>query len=224
MIVLPTADEPVKKGPLKPMPRRVGEDHHFAMSANAIDLDSILGDFESPAPPVHAVSEDVEVDLSISLDTIKNDATNSTDGAFAAAGRDLSPANSMATARGITQGEAPVLANQYNTNVSHMMDAAKTLYGANSGTAGAITGNGTARTLTADTGFFWFFNSANVELVVKILDGRSINGNFWVFYGALSDVAYTLTITDTQTNRTKTFTNPQGTLASVADTAALPGP
>jgi hypothetical protein len=75
------------------------------------------------------------------LDTIKNDATNSTDGAFAAAGRDLSPANSMATARGITQGEAPVLAGQYNTNVSNMMDAAKTLYGANSGTAGAITGN-----------------------------------------------------------------------------------
>ena len=68
------ADEPVKKGPLKPMPRRVEEDHHFAMSANAIDLDSILGDFESPAPPVHAVSEDVEVDLSISLDTIKKPA------------------------------------------------------------------------------------------------------------------------------------------------------
>ena len=65
------ADEPVKKAPLKPMPRRVDEDHHFAMSANAIDLDSILGDFEDPPPPVHATSEDVEVDLSISLDTIK---------------------------------------------------------------------------------------------------------------------------------------------------------
>jgi tetratricopeptide (TPR) repeat protein len=65
------ADEPVKKPPLKPMPRRVDEDHHFAMSANAIDLDSILGDFESPAPPVHAPSEEVEVDLSIVLDDIE---------------------------------------------------------------------------------------------------------------------------------------------------------
>ena len=67
------ADEPVKKGPLKPMPRRVGEDHHFAMSANAIDLDSILGDFDEPAPaPVHASVEDDEVDLS--FDTVKKSA------------------------------------------------------------------------------------------------------------------------------------------------------
>jgi hypothetical protein len=35
-------------------------------------------------------------------------------------------------------------------------------------------------------------------------------------------VRYTLTITDTQTGRVKTYTNPAGTLASVADTQALP--
>jgi tetratricopeptide (TPR) repeat protein len=65
------ADEPVKKAPPSPAPRRA-DDRHFAMSANAIDLDSILGDFDSPAsPPVHAKSEDVEVDLSISLDNIR---------------------------------------------------------------------------------------------------------------------------------------------------------
>jgi tetratricopeptide (TPR) repeat protein len=69
---------PVKKAPPpppKPAPRRGGEDHHFAMSANAIDLESILGDFEAavappPPPPVRA-SADAEVDLSISIDTIK---------------------------------------------------------------------------------------------------------------------------------------------------------
>ncbi len=86
------------------------------------------------------------------------------------------------------------------------------------------TGLGTAQILTGDTGYFWFFDPANVELVVKILDGRSVNGEFWVFYGALSNVAYTLTVTDTATGRTKTYSNPQGTLASVADTSALPGP
>ena len=48
-----------------------GGSSHFELSANAIDLESILGDFESPAPPVHAASEDVEVDLSIVLDDIK---------------------------------------------------------------------------------------------------------------------------------------------------------
>jgi len=70
------AEEPAKKTPPpppKPAPRRGGEDHHFAMSANAIDLDSILGDFEAaaaPPPPVRA-STDVEVDLSVTIDTIK---------------------------------------------------------------------------------------------------------------------------------------------------------
>jgi tetratricopeptide (TPR) repeat protein len=69
------AEEPVKKIAPKPVPRRSAEEQQFAMSANAIDLDSILGDFESPAPPpVHAGSEAVEVDLSISLDTIKKPA------------------------------------------------------------------------------------------------------------------------------------------------------
>ncbi|MGH9139520.1 MAG: tetratricopeptide repeat protein [Vicinamibacterales bacterium] len=64
-------EEAPKRTPPKPMPRRLGEDQQFAMSANAIDLDSILGDLESSAPaPVHATSEDVEIDLSISLDTI----------------------------------------------------------------------------------------------------------------------------------------------------------
>jgi len=85
-------------------------------------------------------------------------------------------------------------------------------------------GVGTARPLTGDTGYFWFFNPANVELVVKVLDGRPLNDHFWIFYGALSNVEYTITVTDTQTGRTKTFFNPQGKLASVADTMALPGP
>jgi len=85
------------------------------------------------------------------------------------------------------------------------------------GTAGI----GTAQPLTGDTGYFWFFNAANVELVLKVLDGRAINGKFWVFYGALSDVEYTIMVTDTITGATKTYTNPQGRLASVADTAAF---
>ncbi len=68
------ADEPVRKAPLKPIPRRVSEDHHFAMSANAIDLDSILGDFDlqAPAMPVAPVrSADAEEDLSVVLDDIR---------------------------------------------------------------------------------------------------------------------------------------------------------
>ena len=42
-------------------------------------------------------------------------------------------------------------------------------------------GVGQAVSLTADTGYFWFFSEANIELVVKVLDARSVNGRFWVF-------------------------------------------
>ncbi|HEX7184751.1 MAG TPA: hypothetical protein VF756_29655, partial [Thermoanaerobaculia bacterium] len=75
--------------------------------------------------------------------------------------------------------------------------------------------------LTADTGYFWFFDDANVELVTKVLDGRAGNGKYWFFYGALSNVEYTVTVTDTQTGRIKTYTNPRGRFASVGDTQAF---
>src|SRR6185312_14908619 len=56
------------------------------------------------------------------------------------------------------------------------------------------TGYGQAVPLMADTtGAFWFFDSANLELMIKVIDGQAVNGHFWVFYGALSDVDYTIT-------------------------------
>jgi hypothetical protein len=82
-------------------------------------------------------------------------------------------------------------------------------------------GTGQGVPLTSDAGYFWFFTNNNVELVIKVVDGRPVNGHFWVFVGALSDVEYTITITDTQTGAIKTYQNPQGRLASIADTAAF---
>ncbi len=82
-------------------------------------------------------------------------------------------------------------------------------------------GVGTAGALTGDTGTFWFFSSNNLELIIKVLDGRGINNHFWVFYGALSNVEYTITITDTETGVVKTYVNPDGHLASVADVLAF---
>jgi hypothetical protein len=84
------------------------------------------------------------------------------------------------------------------------------------------TGQGQAVGLTGDTGTFWFFDPANVEVVVKVLDGRVFNDRFWVFYGALSNVEFTLTVTDTVTGNSKSYVNPLGVFASLGDTAALP--
>ena len=82
-------------------------------------------------------------------------------------------------------------------------------------------GIGTAIPATDLSGYFWFFNPANLELVVKILDGTTVNGHFWVFYGALSDVEYTLRVTDTMTGAVRTYTNPPGSICGRADTAAF---
>ncbi|MEA2602662.1 MAG: cytochrome c [Acidobacteriota bacterium] len=84
------------------------------------------------------------------------------------------------------------------------------------------TGAGQGSALTDDSGTFWFFNPANLEVVVKVLDGRIINGKWWFFYGALSNVEYTITVTDTATGARRTYHNPSGRFASEGDTAAFP--
>ncbi len=83
------------------------------------------------------------------------------------------------------------------------------------------TGTGKAVTLTGETGYFWFFSPGNVELMVKVLDGQDFNGKHWVFYGALSDVEYTIKVTDKLSGKVKTYHNPAGTMASRADTGAF---
>jgi hypothetical protein len=75
--------------------------------------------------------------------------------------------------------------------------------------------------ITSDSGAFTFFSANNLELLVKVVDGTAFNGRIWVFIGAASNVEYTVTVTDTTTNTVKTYFNPQGTLASTADTAAF---
>ena len=84
-------------------------------------------------------------------------------------------------------------------------------------------GAGTAVPLTDDTGTFWFFGADNLELMVKVIDGRDFNGKFWIFYGALSNVAFRLTVEDTATGNVKVYDNPIGTFASRGDIDALPG-
>jgi len=84
------------------------------------------------------------------------------------------------------------------------------------------TGVGHAVALSGDTGYFWFSSAANVEVVTKVLDARGVNGQYWFFYGALSNVEYTLTITDVATGRRKSYTNPLNKFGSLGDTSALP--
>lgn len=83
-------------------------------------------------------------------------------------------------------------------------------------------GQGTAVSISGDTGYFWFFNSANLEMVVKVLDACGLNARKWVFAGGLTNVNVVLTVTDTQTGLSKTYTNPQNTAYQpIQDTGAF---
>ena len=84
------------------------------------------------------------------------------------------------------------------------------------------TGHGNAVSLTADTGYLWFFNSTNVEIVVKVLDACSASGHQWVFAGGLTNVGVTLRVMDTQTGTVKTYQNSEGVaFVPIQDTGAF---
>ncbi len=73
------------------------------------------------------------------------------------------------------------------------------------------TGQGTAVSITADTGYFWFFSPENIEVVTKVLNGCTLNERYWVFAGGLTNVEVSLSVTDTETGETRTYVNPLGT-------------
>lgn len=62
----------------------------------------------------------------------------------------------------------------------------------------------------------------NPEVFVKILDGTSFNGEYWVFYSGLTDLEYTLTVTERATGKVKTYVKPAGSPAGGFDTSAFP--
>ncbi|HVT60787.1 MAG TPA: tail fiber domain-containing protein [Thermoanaerobaculia bacterium] len=74
-------------------------------------------------------------------------------------------------------------------------------------TANGLSGQAQAVALTDDTGYFWFFSSANVEVVLKVLDGCGLNGHFWVFAGGLTNVQVDVTVRRLVTGIMKHYVN-----------------
>jgi hypothetical protein len=76
---------------------------------------------------------------------------------------------------------------------------------------------------TNDSGVLYFFRPTNLEVLIKVLNACPTSSNrYWVFYAATTNVEFTLTVTDTQTGKVKTYFNPLGTPAPpIQDTAAF---
>ncbi len=75
---------------------------------------------------------------------------------------------------------------------------------------------------SSNSGVMWFFSPDNWELLIKVLDGCAVNGHYWVFGAAATNVTYTIQVTDTQTGEVKTYTNPLGMVSpAITDTTAF---
>ncbi len=72
------------------------------------------------------------------LKTIQNDVSNQVNSQFAGAGRSLSGLNEQTLARGLSQGEAVPLLNQYNQNFANMLGSNQQLGNVQSGAMGNI--------------------------------------------------------------------------------------
>lgn len=77
-------------------------------------------------------------------------------------------------------------------------------------------GVGKGVTLSYESGYFWFFDPDNIELTVKILDGRAVNGKFWVFIASMTTVPFTVEVERCQSHfdpfgcGSRIYTNVQG--------------
>lgn len=81
-----------------------------------------------------------------------------------------------------------------------------------------------ARPLTGDSGTFWFFDPANLEAIVKVLDACApATGNrFWVFAAGLTNVEVTLIVDDLQSGESRTYVRPLGApFQPIQDTQAF---
>jgi hypothetical protein len=76
--------------------------------------------------------------------------------------------------------------------------------------------------LTPDAAYFWFFDPANVELIVKVLNGCSTNNHNWFFAAGLTNVAVQIDVTDLLQPGDKTYSNPAGAaFTPIQDTTAF---
>ena len=83
-------------------------------------------------------------------------------------------------------------------------------------------GPGVTIPFTQESGVVWFFSATNLELMVKVLDACGPFERFWVFIGGITNVQFTVTVTDTQTGQVRVYFNEQGHPASaITDTSAF---
>lgn len=75
------------------------------------------------------------------------------------------------------------------------------------------------------SGYYWFFDAGNLEVLVKLIDGCAVNGHFWFFAAGLTNLEVKILVMDAKTGAMKTYTNPANTaFTPIQDTVAFACP
>lgn len=105
------------------------------------------------------------------------------------------------------------LRDRFSVSARWRTDPAGTLTNAQAQVAGAA---------NTGSGLFQFFSPDNWEIMVKAIDGCSLNNRFWVFSAATTNVFYRLEVLDVRGGKQKIYFNYPGPPApAVTDTDAL---
>ena len=76
---------------------------------------------------------------------------------------------------------------------------------------------------TNDSALFWFFQSDNWEVLIKVLGACGLNGHMWVSAASVTDRGFSIRVADTVTGSVKEYRNEPGARApAVMDTTAFP--
>jgi CSLREA domain-containing protein len=175
---------------------------HDLVGTQATPINPLLGAlmFNGGATPTHALNAGSPAINAGSPAASGNDACEATDqrGAARPAGGRCDIGAFEATTACVAGGNALCLNNgRFKVTATWQTRTA-------SGAAQAVP-------VTADSGFFTFFDPNNIELTVKVLNACALRvPRYWVHISGLTNVRVDVTVMDTKTGLTKTYTNPQG--------------
>ncbi len=89
-------------------------------------------------------------------------------------------------------------------------------------TASGKTGTAHAVNLTPESGYFWFFDPSNVEVIAKVLNACGIDKGNWFFAAGMTTVGVHVKVTDTFTHGIRVYDNLVGVpFVPIQDTNAF---
>jgi hypothetical protein len=75
---------------------------------------------------------------------------------------------------------------------------------------------------STESALFGFYSTDNWELLIKVLDGCNLNGHFWVYGAAATDLGYRIQIRDLMSGALWVYENPLGQASpAITDVEAL---